>query len=64
MKDAKKKQMILQVSNSKVKSTLRHHMGYAELGPGKYFDTKPNKIQSLSLDIRRGFKLTLCPIGN
>ena len=29
MKDAKQKQMILQISNSKVKNTLKHHMNYA-----------------------------------
>lgn len=39
-------------------------MKFVELGPGKFFNPKVEKIDKLSLDVRRGFKLTLCPIGN
>ena len=64
IKDPIKKKTILQIFNSKVKGTLRNYMNFVELGPGKFFDPKANSIDSLGLEVRRGFKLTLCPIGN
>lgn len=64
IKDPVKKQTILQIFNSKVKTTLRHYMNFVELGPGKFFDPKAKPIDTLGLEFRRGFKLTLCPIAN
>lgn len=64
IKDPVKKQTILQIFNSKVKGTLRHYMNFVELGPGKFFNPKADSIDNLGLEVRRGFKLTLCPISN
>jgi hypothetical protein len=65
IKDPIKKQTILQIFNSKVKGTLRNYMNFVELGGiGKFFDPKAHNIDTLGLEVRRGFKLTLCPIAN
>lgn len=56
--------MILQISNSKIKGTLRNYLHLSELSPGKYFEQKPDLIKNLGLEIRKGYKMTLCPIGN
>lgn len=64
LKDPTKKKTILQIFNSKVKGTLRNHLEFVELGPGKYFNPEVTQIKNLGLDIRRGYKMTLCPMGN
>jgi|JI61114BRNA_FD_contig_31_3009696_length_1218_multi_2_in_0_out_0_2 hypothetical protein len=64
IKDPIKKNSILQIFNSKVKGTVRNHMKFVELGPGKFFDPKPTQIERLGLEFRRGYKLTLCPMSN
>lgn len=64
IKDPIKKKTILQIFNSKVKGTIRNSMNLVELGPGKFFNQKADQIHNLGLEVRRGFKTTLCPIGN
>lgn len=64
IKDPIKKKSILQIFNSKVKGTVRNHMNFVELGPGKFFNPKATVIENLGLEFRRGFKLTLCPMSN
>ena len=63
LKDPKYQQSIIQMANSKIKATLRNHLDMYELGRGKYYEKAITKIGNLALDVRRGFKMTICPVN-
>jgi hypothetical protein len=63
IRNGKTQASIIQLINAKIKMTLKNHMNMYELGRGRYYNEKIEKIHNLDLDVRKGFKLTVCPVN-
>lgn len=59
LKTADGAKMVFQIYNNKIKGVLRDKK-MDEVNPGKYFDKKENRIDSVGLTVLRGYKFTLC----
>ena len=63
MRDPANQKCIIQMANSKIKGTLRNHLDMYELGRGTYFNKKIYEVNNVDLDVRRGFKMTICSVN-